>query len=461
MKRICMFLMALLLAPFSCTADEVTGYEGWWTLVSVQAPEKYTDKILLPSQYGDSLPEIFLSENGEAVCLHGTEEYPGKWNYNPEKEIICIDFGEDETLEFSVEGNILVSRYEYEAGKILTTGYARKEETDLTGVWIPLLQTKGEGETWSPPLEAGILTFSGDGTGILREGYEDDRIENPFQWERTGNDVVISTWETMENGNEGYYPFQSYQLENGLLKRYIVRNEYNTITVLYGKESDEPVFEDIRSVRPSLNTAWELVAQDYKGIRVPFSMLGITREEYLLFFLKANGKLIHFENNEQTTLKFSFSIGDNSLTLNFKGADPVVFQYTDGQYLARRLSSGQCLYYKRKYMQEAQGVNGDDQVPMDLSISEPDASRLRAGGRTKFKATFLDTELVNPKNENDGIAWSLRDPDGREITGLSIDEDGLLIIPDTLTEKMNIVICARSVSYGTEAVHAVVLNAGK
>ena len=451
MRKITALLLVLLLCPVMCTAENV--YAGTWVPVSVNDLPENDAEMLIPAQWGP-MPEYTLSANGKAESVRDKKRIlAGLWKDNPENSTVEIEWEDGTTTVLNAEGRFLRGQISTVSGEILDMTFAPKAEEDVPGTWTPLFQTKQDGSYYSPP--------SGTRTLVLKEGQEGTLIQNrrngttaetPVTWNRQGNDIILCTKGKYGNGAENVFPFEYYQLEDGFLKAYSVRDADNVFTVWYSRaDQAKMILKDADTVRPLLNTAWELYAQDIRDVKVPLSLIGSRTEEYLTFFTKTNGRLLHIENNEQTTLKHSFRLKDGGLVLTFQGETEITCRYTEDGDLVREVGEGKKLYYRRKLIPEAPGLAEGEEAPIDLVISAPDNPSVRAGKTLQLQAEFRDPDVVNRKKGNSAVTWSVCDPEGNEIQGVTISEKGLLKTKKGLREPVEAVVRVRSVSYGTTA----------
>ncbi len=87
-----------------------------------------------------------------------------------------------------------------------------------------------------------------------------------------------------------------------------------------------------------------------------------------------------------------------------------------------------------------------------LSVTVKDSpTRLTAGRQLQCKAVFFNTDLVNAKNKNQDIEWSVYDTDGNAVQGISISKTGVLSTDRKQETNLDIIVQVRSVSFKTRA----------
>ena len=461
MKRIvCLLLLTILLCS-AAFAEEVK-YTGIWVPVRIEDPNGMYPNLSLPSQWGEKLPEFDLEVDGTVKVLQEDgKEQSGRWEYGPDEGRIRIDLEDGVSYVLEVSNQDLHVPYYFREEELFNLTLKQKEQVDPLGTWVPILQTQGTGDYWEVPQRTATIVLNDDQTGRVLVDDGKNVNERAIQWERNGNDVILYAYGKYDNGSEGYFPFEFYQFKDGLLLKYEQRDENNKITYVYGKQGATDSITEVDSLRPLLNTAWELFAREIKGVRIPLSVYGNTTEEYIMFFSKGNGGLIHIENGEQSSLKCSCMLVDGSLSLNFKGSDPVICQYADSEYLIRKIGEGVKLYYRRKLIPEAMGIPEGETTSLDLSVGIPDNTVVNAGTTIKLSPVFSDSETVNSEKGNDLVIWSVTGTDGNPIDGVTIDDSGKLIIESTMLSPVNVIVHVKSVYYGTESACSLIINPAK
>ena len=434
---------------------------GIWVPVHIEDPNGIYSNLILPSQWGEILPEFNLLKDGSAVVLdENRKELAGFWNIGTDEGQIDLNLENGQVFNFAITDEGLRTRYSFRDGELLNLLLKPKESATLQGTWAPVLQTRAAGNYWAVPQRTATLSLNDDMTGkyIVDDGTGQN--ERTVEWERNGNDLILYVRGKFENGAEGSFPFRFYQLRDGLLLEYEQRDG-NWITFVYGKQGEAENITEVSSLRPLLNTAWELFAREIKGVRIPISVYGEKAEEYLMFFSKGNGGLIHTENGEQTSLKCTCMLVDGSLTLNFKGNDPVICQYADSDYLVRKIGNGEKLYYRRKLIPQAMGIPEGETTPLDLAVDIPADTVISVAASIKLSAVFSDPVTVNSQKGNDLVSWSVTGTDGNAVDGVSILDDGTLITDSAISSPVEVVIHAKSISYGTEASCFLMINPAK
>ncbi len=350
------FLLILSLAL--AAAEEVSDFTGKWVAVAVQSLDCPELNLPVPAQWNAEMPALDLNGDGTARWTQGEEQRDGTWTCETENGEIHLAFAEGEEPSLTLkteEGRLQCETRIGEIGQVQIR-FGREEPSEIAGKWIPVMQTYGDGEYWAAYSGTGTPEFRKEGTGRYTEyGGTKNESRTDFTWRREGNDVVLSVRAAFEGGTEGEYPFEFYQLDQGLLKRFVSRGEGENVLLVYGREGEEPVLSNIAKVDPLLNTAWELTAIEVRGVRVPLSVPGIETEEYLAFSSKGNGRLIHLEGNDLKQVDFTCRVQKGTLHLIVSGHDPIPCRWADGETIVRETAGGQKLYYQRKWMPEAPG----------------------------------------------------------------------------------------------------------
>ena len=99
----------------------------------------------------------------------------------------------------------------------------------------------------------------------------------------------------------------------------------------------------------------------------------------------------------------------------------------------------------------AQKLQYDDaESPVGLKVSaKNNAKSLNGGQKLQMKAAFNDTTIVNEKEKNDKVLWSVTDEDGETPDWIKVSETGLVTVSKSMTGVMNIKVTAVSKSFGT------------
>ena len=89
-----------------------------------------------------------------------------------------------------------------------------------------------------------------------------------------------------------------------------------------------------------------------------------------------------------------------------------------------------------------------------LRITAKDGTEVITEGKTlQMTAAFDDTETVNKKAKNDGVAWSVVQTEtGEPVSGVTISDKGVLKVNKGLEAPVDLTVKAVSVVFGTEAV---------
>ena len=85
-----------------------------------------------------------------------------------------------------------------------------------------------------------------------------------------------------------------------------------------------------------------------------------------------------------------------------------------------------------------------------VTVTAKDSPATLSADKTlQFKAEFGNKEVVNATAKNNGIEWSVTKADGSAVPEITISEKGLLTVKKALKNTVEIVVTAKSTSFGT------------
>ena len=263
--------------------------------------------------------------------------------------------------------------------------------------------------------------FAEEGHAILPKG--DIRMEN-----YDGLSIPVFTGEGWtEVPVTGYYFYQTKHAEGYIFIQSI--NEVEQYDLAYGTE---PVIRSYFS-RLAINygdRTGRLIAQITDQEDFPVLLLGEDDESPHFF---RTGSLVayrYFRGKKEW--KMTLGIFPEIGTANSSGESPTI-KADDLLQIAGMFSYDEA----------------DSEVGLKVSTKGGQTTMI-CGKKLQAVATFNNEGLVNKKEKNDGVLWSVRDENGNTPDGVAIDKKGVLSAdPKKVQDVLNLTVQARSEAYLT------------
>ena len=257
-------------------------------------------------------------------------------------------------------------------------------------------------------------------------------------------------------GNTIYVPYRFYLIEDGNLKRYVSSPTHDRLANVYAsRKKDNVKIVPIDSYKPFIGSVWTVYAYDIGDYIVANSSLPrIGGPITLVYTFNENGTVMLTAREVPGEQPYSVQLENGSLLLyDTKQKFGFHFSMTEDGDMR---SDTQSVYYLQLFSMP--GEDPERMTALDLAVSEKDGKTiLIAGDKLTFSAAFCDPEIVNAKNKNHQVLWSAADAEGREVPDVSVSNNGVLTAKRTITDKVQLIVTARSEKYGTTAAYPVTL----